>query len=44
MFIEVALLDSDVTPESCYNTGPACLSCPCFEQCDHHYDPENDDA
>ena len=24
--------------ESCSNSGPACYSCPHFDQCDHHYE------
>lgn len=27
-------------PEDCTNSGPCCFSCPMFNQCDHHYDPE----
>ena len=27
-------------PADCDNAGMCCFSCPMFDECDHHYDPE----
>ncbi|MBN8224899.1 MAG: hypothetical protein J0L89_08800 [Xanthomonadales bacterium] len=28
------------TIADCTNEGPACYSCPHFDQCDHHFEPD----
>lgn len=42
--IEFTLLDSDFGPDDCFNVGLCCLSCPHYDQCDHHYEPEEEEC
>lgn len=37
--LDISLIES---PDDCTNAGPCCFSCPHFDQCDHHFDPEAD--
>lgn len=27
-------------PEDCTNAGPACFGCPCYDQCEQHYEED----
>jgi hypothetical protein len=41
--IPIFLLDRS-TPDECHNPGPCCFTCPHYDECEQHYDEENDDG
>lgn len=41
MSLHIVLLSFSLeTSASCDNVGPCCFSCPEYDQCDQHYDPD----